>query len=104
MALGGIILRWGESYPKAYSLEISSDDKDWKEVFRTNKGNGNQDWVYFNSTSVRAIKVKCVKEAGDKAFVLKNFELKSVEEQAMPQLLQEKSELLQLSAQATPLK
>lgn len=84
MTLGGIILRWGENYPKAYSLEVSSDGKDWKEVFKTDKGNGGQDRIYFKSASVREIKVNCVKEAEGNAFVLKGFELKSGEEQATP--------------------
>ncbi|MDP3787455.1 MAG: discoidin domain-containing protein, partial [Candidatus Omnitrophota bacterium] len=77
-----IILTWGESYPKSYSLEISSDGKDWREVFKTDKGNGKQDWIYFKTASVRQIRVNCAKEADGKAFILKGFELKSGEEQA----------------------
>jgi hypothetical protein len=84
MSLGGIILRWGDPYPKAYSLEISPNGKDWKEVFKTDKGNGNQDWIYFSSTFVRQLRVNCAKVTDGTGFVLKGFELKSGEEQTMP--------------------
>lgn len=82
--IGGIILTWADSYPLSYSLEVSPDGTAWKEVFKTNKGNGGRDRIYFKSTPARLLRVNCVKEPGGKAFVLKGFELKSWEEQATP--------------------
>ncbi len=84
MDLGGIVLSWGERYPKDYTLEISPDGQSWKEVFKTSEGNGKKDWIYFKSSPVKLFRINCAGAVPKGGFELKGFEPKSSEEQATP--------------------
>ena len=79
--LGGIILEWADNYAREYSVEISKDGKDFKEVYRTDSGNGAKDWIYFKASPVKEFRINCLKSA---KCGIKGFEPKSGEEQATP--------------------
>ena len=83
--IGGLQLLWLDNYAKSYSIDISKDGKSWTEAFKTKKGNGNKDWVYFSAKPVKYIRVNCLKPSKKSGgFQLAEIELKSKEEQATP--------------------
>ncbi len=84
MNLGGIVLRWGENYPKSFTVEASADGQAWNEVFKTDKNASKDNWIYFKAGPVREFRVNCPASATGKEYVLKSFEPKSGEEQATP--------------------
>ncbi len=82
--LGGLILTWGEDYAVSYTVELSSGDEKWKQVYETTKGNGKMDWIFFPATRTRQVRINCRKSAAGKGYALADIELKSGEEQATP--------------------
>lgn len=82
--LGGVVLSWADDYAKEYTLEISKDGKDFKEVYKTADGNGGKDLIYFKASPVKELRINCVKPASGNSCSIKGFEPKSGEEQATP--------------------
>ncbi|MBM3254545.1 MAG: discoidin domain-containing protein, partial [Candidatus Omnitrophica bacterium] len=84
LPLGGIILFWGEDYAREYSVEISRDGENWREVFKTKNSNGGEDQIYFKAADVREIRINCARDSSGRGFSLAEIELKSAEEQVTP--------------------
>jgi hypothetical protein len=83
--IGGLQLSWADIYAEEYSVDISKDGNNWEKVFKTKKGNGNKDWIYFPAKATKYIRINCLKPSeANKGFQLAELELKSKEEQATP--------------------
>jgi hypothetical protein len=83
--IGGLQITWAENYARAYTVATSKDGKNWLEVFKTEKGNGGKDWVYFRPRIVKYIRINCLRPAEETiGFQLAEIELKSKEEKATP--------------------
>ncbi|MCK9554796.1 discoidin domain-containing protein [bacterium] len=79
--LGGFEIKWGESYPKSYKIQVSRNGEDWKTVFETSRSNGGRDLIYIDETDARHIKILCENSAGNK-FSLCELTLKGKDESA----------------------
>jgi hypothetical protein len=83
--IGGLQLTWAENHAQAYKVDVSRNGSDWSEVYKTEKGNGGKDWIYFSARPVKYIRINCLNPAKKASgFQLAEIELKSKEEQATP--------------------
>lgn len=49
-------LIWEGAYARAYSIEVSSDGKTWRQVYRTENGNGKIDEIKFEPVKARYVR------------------------------------------------
>ena len=56
-------LDWEQAYAKAYSIEVSSDGKDWKEAYRTDNGKGGSEVVEFAPIEARWVRLSATRRA-----------------------------------------
>jgi hypothetical protein len=82
--IGGFELNWGKSYAKNYQISVSSNNIEWREVFKSKKSNGGKDLVYIDPVAVRFIKIKC-NEPSTKGYSLREVFIKGNDEHASPQ-------------------
>jgi len=50
-------LVWEAAYGKAYTIDVSSDGKTWKQVYKTDEGDGQTDEIKFTPTAVRHVRM-----------------------------------------------
>ncbi len=50
-------LVWEAAYGKAYSIEVSADGRTWKEVYRTDRGDGDVDEIKFAPAEARFVRL-----------------------------------------------
>lgn len=56
-SINRIVLNWEKAYAKAYSVQVSSDNDTWIDVFSTNNGDGNTDDISFNTVNARYVRI-----------------------------------------------
>ena len=70
-------LLWEGAYAKAYTVEISLDGKTWKEVYKTDKGDGGTDEIKFPAagTSARWVRMTGTKRGTQFGYSLWEFQV-----------------------------
>jgi sucrose-6-phosphate hydrolase SacC (GH32 family) len=66
--IGRIELHWEIAFGLGYQLSVSNDAKDWKEVFRSGKGNGDRDVLNSLKASGRYLKLDCLERGTEHGF------------------------------------
>ena len=61
--ISGLTLFWETAYAASYEVLVSADDKDWKSVYKQDKGAGGNEEVSFEKTAARYIKLVLKKRA-----------------------------------------
>ncbi|MDD4879499.1 MAG: discoidin domain-containing protein, partial [Candidatus Omnitrophica bacterium] len=61
--ISGLTLFWETAYASSYEILLSSDGKDWKSVYKQDKGIGGNEEVSFEKTAARYIKLDFKKRA-----------------------------------------
>ncbi len=59
---------WWKAYARAYTLEVSTDGVEWREVFREAKKTGyrgDTDLIHFAPVRARHVRLKCTERATD---------------------------------------
>ncbi len=56
-------LIWEGAYAKAYSIEVSSDGKTWRQVYRTENGDGKIDEIKFEPVKARYVRTNGTERA-----------------------------------------
>ena len=59
--VNGITIFWEYAYAKSYKVQASTDMENWVDIAGTNSGDGNMDYLNFDSLETRYIRVLCVK-------------------------------------------
>jgi len=67
--------RFGDSFAKAYAIQVSDDGKQWKEVFSTNNGRGGIEGNEFSAVSARWVRIFCTKRAADHSYKIVSLEV-----------------------------
>ena len=75
MKISRVKLLWEGAYAKAYTIEISGDGKTWKEVYKTDKGDGGIDEIKFSATSARWIRMTGTKRGTQFGYSLWEFQV-----------------------------
>ena len=70
-----IKLLWEAAYAVSYTIEISADGKTWKEVYKTDKGDGGVDEIKFKTTTARWIRLNATKRGTQFGYSLWEFKV-----------------------------
>ncbi|MBU0677608.1 MAG: discoidin domain-containing protein [Verrucomicrobia bacterium] len=85
MELGGIELQWGADYAKSYAIDAYTEkEDDWKTIYEEDNGNGARDYIYFESTPVQRLRIRCLESSASNGYALAEIKLKGGDEQATP--------------------
>lgn len=84
MELGGLELHWGDGYASSYQVQVQAGEEDWKTVVEETGGNGDRDYVYFASTPVRRLRLRCLESHSGGPYELAEVKLKGGDEEATP--------------------
>ncbi|MDR0872081.1 MAG: discoidin domain-containing protein [Prevotellaceae bacterium] len=90
--IDGIKLHWGEGFAKAYSIDISDNAENWRQIYQTAEENGGIDEIIIPSTTGRYIRLSAVEFSGWAAgYELAEFEIfgtggKTVEPKPQPNI------------------
>ena len=68
-------LLWEAAYGKTYAIEVSPDNKTWKEVYKTDKGDGGTDETKFAPTSARWVRMTGTKWGTQYGYSLWEFQV-----------------------------
>ncbi|MBN1622311.1 MAG: discoidin domain-containing protein [Endomicrobiales bacterium] len=52
-----VVLKWEGAYASAYQVQVSTDANTWSDVYSTSSGDGGTDYVVFESTDARYVRV-----------------------------------------------
>ncbi|MBN2190991.1 MAG: discoidin domain-containing protein, partial [Candidatus Aureabacteria bacterium] len=55
--IGGIVIHWGENYPKEFELQVSDDKKNWNTIFKEKPAPGATGQVNVNIVGKRYIRL-----------------------------------------------
>lgn len=66
-------LDWEHAAAKAYTIQVSSDGKTWKDVFKTDAGKGGSETIRFAATEARWIRMLGAKRATQFGYSLWEF-------------------------------
>jgi hypothetical protein len=75
MKITSVKLLWEAAYGKAYSIEVSGDGKTWKEVYKTDKGDGGTDEIKVTTTAARWIRMTGTKRGTQYGYSLWEFKV-----------------------------
>lgn len=73
--ISSVKLLWEAAYAKSYTIEISADGKTWKEVYKTDKGDGGVDEIKFATTTARWIRMTGTKRGTEFGYSLWEFKV-----------------------------
>jgi hypothetical protein len=65
-----VVLDWEAAFAKAYAIEVSSDGKAWKEVYRTAAGKGGTETVRFAPVEARWVRMMGTERATEFGYSL----------------------------------
>ena len=60
--VGGVVVAWWKAYAKAFQIQVSSDGRQWKNLFRTDKKSnfhGDSDVIRFDPVKARHVRLVC---------------------------------------------
>jgi acyl-homoserine lactone acylase PvdQ len=73
--VGRTILRWENAYGRAYRIDVSSDGTNWRTVYSTTAGNGDEDNVSFAPADARFVRMAGTQRATGYGYSLWEFEI-----------------------------
>jgi hypothetical protein len=70
-----VVLKWEIACAKEYEIQVSSDTKKWKTVYKTTVGKGGTEIIDFKPTKGRYVKVLGLKRATEFGYSIYEFEV-----------------------------
>jgi beta-glucosidase len=67
--------RFGDSFAKAYTIQVSEDGQSWREVCSVTNGNGGTENNEFAPVAARWVRVFCAKRAANQSYKIASFEV-----------------------------
>ena len=82
--VGGLTIFWEAAYGSAYDILLSSDNKNWKNVFSTDDSDGKSDEIFFKKQKARYVKIFGRKRATGWGYSI--FEVKIIDPEFIPKI------------------
>jgi hypothetical protein len=57
MKVNRVILRWEAAYASAYSIEVSTDGTNWRQVYSAEAGQGEEETITFATAEARYVRL-----------------------------------------------
>jgi len=55
--VAGVRLNWEDAYTRSYKIQVSSDARNWKDVYFTNEGETGEKKIAFPEISARYVRM-----------------------------------------------
>lgn len=68
-----VVLRWEAAFGSSYALEVSTDGKEWKQVYSTDTGLGDEETIAFDTTEARYVRLTGLKRGTTYGYSLWDF-------------------------------
>ncbi|MBN1269420.1 MAG: discoidin domain-containing protein, partial [Kiritimatiellae bacterium] len=79
-AWGGLVIHWGDDYPRAYTVETSGNGLNWHTVYHAEEQGGGTHKIYLEETAERCLRIACRESATGRGYSIREIELKAPEE------------------------
>lgn len=73
--IGGVGLNWEEAYGKAFRIEVSDDNMNWHEVYKTNEGRVGKQKIVFPEVKARYVRMHGIERGSWWGYSLFDFEV-----------------------------
>lgn len=67
--------RFGDSFARAYTIQVSADGRSWTNVFSNANGHGGIETNHFSPVSIRWVRLACIKRTANEDYKLVSFEV-----------------------------
>jgi hypothetical protein len=75
--IGRVHLTWEDAYAMSYRIEVSSDGQNWKQVYSTDRSNGEVENISFAPVEAHYVRLFAVKRATNNGNSLYSFEVRA---------------------------
>lgn len=83
-SISGLKILWEYAFAKSYQIWVSKDHINWNKVFETQQGDGNTDYVYFDSIKTKYIKFQGIQRATSWGYSI--FEVEILDRTDIPKI------------------
>ncbi len=71
--IGRVVLAWEAAHARAYSIEVSTDGQNWREVRRVTNGRGGTEDLRFEPVEARWVRMNCSRRGTENGYSLWEF-------------------------------
>lgn len=80
----GVLVQWGETYGTVFSVHLSDEGENFREVGRINTSNGDYDSFYWRSTTARYLRFTVHEASRPEGAVVEELKLRILNKDRMP--------------------
>lgn len=73
--IGGVGMNWEDAYAKAYKIEVSDDNSNWRQVYQTSNGRVGAQKISFPEVSARYVRMHGIERGSGWGYSLFDFEV-----------------------------
>jgi hypothetical protein len=82
---GGLVIDWDhKDFARTYDVQVSDDERDWRNVFHVEGGNGGRDYIYLPETESRYLRLDLKQSSKKTGYGIKNVDVKPYQFGASP--------------------
>ncbi len=71
--IDSMVIKWGSGYAKEYTVEASTDGKNWETVYTSTESTGGIENISFKSTKAKYLRLSSMKRGGNTAAAIYNI-------------------------------
>jgi len=79
-AVSGLTILWETAHASDYAVQTSMDKKNWTEIYKQTRGDGNTDEIYFKPVVARYVRVFGTKRATGWGYSIREMDIKGANE------------------------
>jgi hypothetical protein len=73
--IGGVGMNWEDAYAKAFKIEVSDDNSNWRQVYQTDNGHVGPQKISFSEVSARYVRMHGIERGSGWGYSLFDFEV-----------------------------
>lgn len=78
--ISGVMLFWEDAYAEDYSISVSRNDKEYRQVYEIRNSDGHSDDIYFKPVKARFLRIDCKRPATQWGYSLWEVKVKEADE------------------------
>ena len=84
-----VTIAWETAFGEKYEIQISDDAKEWKTIFKEDKGSGGTDVIYVGKQKARYVRMYGIKHGASWGFSIIRFKFKLLDDEVAPAVPEE---------------